>query len=928
MLRRNDAEIPFALIYPLNDGGSEATLAETIRLPGGLDASPAVVRLGGSEDRWHFSEVIQTRLGLVLDDLGSRFGTLPGGRWPASPRSALILPLRAPGRAQLAGILVGGVSPYRALDDDYRRFYELVAAHIATSILNARAYREAEKRAEMLAELDHAKTTFFSNVSHEFRTPLTLLLGPVEEMLGKPDDSPLGLSRQLLALVHRNGLRLKRLVNTLLDFSRIEAGRMQASYVPTDLSAFTAELASSFRSAMERAGLNYDVETPALSEPVYLDGQMWEKVVLNLISNAFKYTLQGSVSVRVKEIDGHVDLLVSDTGVGIPERELPRLFERFHRVESVRGRTHEGTGIGLALVNELVKLHGGTVSVESVAGNGTTFRVSIPFGSSHLPADRIGAERVAAETGLPADTYVEEALRWLAPPANAAVSEPDYASDSAFRSGTRSHVLIADDNADMRDYLRRLLESRYQVTAVSNGSEAFDAAIAKPPDLVLTDVMMPVLDGFELLKRLRAEERTKTLPIILLSARAGEESRVEGLDGGADDYLAKPFTARELLARVDAHLSLARMRRQVNEARQVSEARLGLVLQSTNMVAWEWDPVEDVLTCTGDFKRVFGTTLSSWREGFSLVHPDDVVRHRAAVEGAARDGGSYCSEFRIHRADTGELAWLEERATAITDENGRPTRLVGVVMDITERKIAEEDMRRHNTDLQRANSELEEFAYAASHDLQEPLRTVNIYTELLLRKSHLLADPRSKEYATYVHEGVRRMQLLIQDLLQYARVVHHEQEPPGAVGLEGAIAEAVSTLRGLVMETGAKIHREHVSGKVLGEHRQIVQVFQNLFSNSLKYRREGVVPQVRIAAERRGAEWLVTVSDNGIGFDPQYAERIFGLFRRLHKTEFPGTGLGLAICRRIVERYGGRMWALSEGDGKGATFQIALKAVE
>ena len=313
---------------------------------------------------------------------------------------------------------------------------------------------------------------------------------------------------------------------------------------------------------------------------------MWEKIVLNLLSNAFKYTLEGSVSVFLRERGDSVELSVEDTGGGIPPAELPRLFERFHRVEGARGRTYEGTGIGLALVQELVKLHGGAVTAASDFGRGATFTVTVPFGSAHLPQDRVRIAHSRGSTtdhpGSAAGAFVEEALQWLpqdgssfpseasghadpSTPADPSAKEIDVRAQP--RRGPRSVVLLADDNADMREYVRRLLSERYDVVAVTDGQQAVATALSRPPDLVLTDVMMPVLDGFGLLRDLRANERTKTLPILMLSARAGEESRVEGLDAGADDYLVKPFSARELLARVEAHLSLARMRREADEAR-------------------------------------------------------------------------------------------------------------------------------------------------------------------------------------------------------------------------------------------------------------------------------------------------------------------------------------------------------------------------
>jgi signal transduction histidine kinase len=464
-----------------------------------------------------------------------------------------------------------------ALNETYRAFYDLLAAGVTTAVANARAYEEERKRAEALAEIDRAKTAFFSNVSHEFRTPLTLMLGPLEDELAERDNPLPTARRERLETAHRNSLRLLKLVNTLLDFSRIEAGRTQASYESTDLAAYTAELASVFRSAVEKTGLTLVVDCPVMPEPVYIDREMWEKIVLNLLSNAFKHTFEGGITIRLQWFGEYAELAVADTGVGIPKTELPRLFERFHRVKGTKSRTHEGTGIGLALVQELVSLHGGAVSIESEEGKGSTFTVTVKTGTAHIPFDRLGAERALASPAARATAYVEEALHWLpnttpdpSPSGLVNVSSPPREA-IATRGDHRPRVLWADDNADMRDYVRRLLADRYDVIAVPDGLSALAAAQEEHPDLVLTDVMMPGLDGFGLLRALRADPRTRTLPVILLSARAGEESAVEGLDSGADDYLAKPFSAQELLARVRTHVELARVRREwANELEQTN----------------------------------------------------------------------------------------------------------------------------------------------------------------------------------------------------------------------------------------------------------------------------------------------------------------------------------------------------------------------
>jgi CheY-like chemotaxis protein len=332
---------------------------------------------------------------------------------------------------------------------------------------------------------------------------------------------------------------------------------VQASFEPTDLAAVTADLASAFRSAVERAGLTLMVDCAPLPEPVYVDREMWEKVVLNLISNAFKFTFAGTIRVSLAWRGARAELAVADTGVGIAPEDLPLVFERFHRVERARARTHEGSGIGLSLVRELVAMHGGTVSVESVAGEGTTFTVSVPTGTAHLPPERIGAARAAASTATGASPYVHEALRWLPTPASPA---SQAASASAARDLADARILIADDNADMREYIGRLLGERWTIDAVADGAAALASARQLRPDVVVADVMMPGMDGFELLRALRDDERTRSVPVILVSARAGEEARVEGLQAGADDYLVKPFSARELIARVQAQLLRAKVR--------------------------------------------------------------------------------------------------------------------------------------------------------------------------------------------------------------------------------------------------------------------------------------------------------------------------------------------------------------------------------
>jgi PAS domain S-box-containing protein len=579
-------DIPLALLYLIDSEGKYACLCNDIEFNLDSSVSPATIDLTVDDDfsGWQIARAVRTARPQEIDDLVSRFGVIPGSPWTEPPEEAMVLPIVATaGGGKVSGVLVAVASPRRRLDEQYRNFFTQIAGQVALAIANARAYEEESKRAEALAEIDRAKTVFFSNVSHEFRTPLTLMLSPLEELSGSLSDRLQADEREQIQLVQRNGLRLQKLVNTLLDFSRIEAGRVQASYEPIDLATYTAELASTFRSLIERANMELTLDCPPLSEPVYVDREMWEKIVFNLLSNGFKFTFSGSITVRLRSMKNRVELVVKDTGVGIPKAELPKLFARFHRVSGTRSRTYEGSGIGLSLVQELVKLHQGAIEVTSIEEEGSCFTVTIPKGTNHLPQDRIGSSRTLASTALGANAYLEEALRWL-PETNEGeiitLREGELCSPSLRKIFPFVKILVADDNADMRDYLRRLLSQQYEVEAVSDGLAALTAVRQQLPDLILTDLMMPNLDGFGLLQALRNDPQTREIPIILLSARAGEESRIEGLEAGADDYLTKPFSARELLTRVEASLKLAQLRREAGAAIRESEEKYRTLFES------------------------------------------------------------------------------------------------------------------------------------------------------------------------------------------------------------------------------------------------------------------------------------------------------------------------------------------------------------
>jgi PAS domain S-box-containing protein len=563
--------------------------------------------------------------------------------------------------------------------------------------------RELARQREELAQLDELKTQFFANISHEFRTPLTLMMGPLEDAIAESDGSS-AANRERVELAHRNSLRLLKLVNTLLDFSRIEAGRIQASYQPTDLALLTQEFASVFRSAIERAGMRLIVNCPDSSPTVYVDREMWEKIVLNLLSNAFKYTFSGEIEIAIRVVGSKVELSVRDTGTGIPPAEIPELFERFHRVKGARGRSYEGSGIGLALVQELVKLHGGDVRVQSEVDRGSTFTVAIPLGSSHLPPDRVGGARTLMSTGVAAGAYVKELLGWLPDDSTELIEE-----DNAYRRRAsetppgsvgeprqRSRILLADDNADMRKYVRRLLEERYDVTTVTDGEAALESIKNQRPDLILTDIMMPRIDGFGLLQRIRAEEALKNIPVILLSARSGEESRIEGLDSGADDYLVKPFSARELTARVRSHLATAQIRREASEDERMlrldAEMLAAIVASSDDAIISK--TLDGVVTSwNAGAEKLFGyTAKEAVGQPITMIIPLDRRDEETRILARLRQGERIDHFDTVRQRKDGSKLEISLTISPVRDASGKIIGASKIARDIGARKRIEREL--------------------------------------------------------------------------------------------------------------------------------------------------------------------------------------------------------------------------------------------
>ncbi|WP_163997151.1 ATP-binding protein [Pyxidicoccus caerfyrddinensis] len=934
-------DLPFALLYVTAPDGTQARLRRTCRTPAGGPLAPQVIELAKADEGagWPLSRAARSGRAEPVQDLESRFGQVAAGPYPEPLATSFVLPIRVGGTDAPLGFLVVGASTRLPLDDAYRAFLEMLGAAASAALGNARAYEAERLRAEALAEIDAAKTAFFSNVSHEFRTPLTLLLGPVEDLLaGQRGELP-EAARGELEVVRRNGLRLLKLVNALLDFSRIEAGRAQANVEPTDLPALTRDVASAFRSAVERAGMRFVVDVEPLEDPVLVDREMWEKIILNLVSNAFKFTHAGEIRVELRREGGFVRLSVRDTGIGIPASELGRVFQRFHRVQGAKGRTHEGSGIGLALVNELAKLHGGSVDVRSIEGQGSTFFVRVPLGNAYWLAkpSPFDAQRLASTATRP-DAYVEETFRWLenqvpeSPPVADGGSGAKRAEEPV--AGVRPRILLADDNADMRDYVRRLLEGRYQVTAVTNGEEALRAARATRPDLILSDVMMPVMDGIELVQRLRADDALRTLPVILLSARAGEEATASGLELGADDYLTKPFATRELLARVQAQLSMAALRSKVaeQETRAANLARqqewLEAVLDRLPTPTLLIDPGSGRFTfanraaqqlAAGDFPPDIdaaerGRAFRITDEADRPLPPEDTPGARAVRGERIRDMES------VWHSPAGRFNIVVD-SDVVPAIDPQSSQTIVTFRDISRLKRVERE-------LKTLLGARDEFLSIASHELKTPITSLRMQLQMTERavKPEEGRAPSPEKLAKALRVSliqVDRLTSLVEDLLDVARI------RTGTLDLAVQKLDLTQLARDVLERLSAQLAQAGCQARLdappglpgVWDGRRLEQVLTNLLSNAMKYA-PGTCLDVRLTAA--GDLARLEVRDYGPGVAEAQRETIFDRFDRgIASRNTGGLGLGLFISKQIVTAHGGSI--VVEGPpGGGASFVILL----
>jgi len=927
-------DIPFSIFYRLSDNQNTLDLLFST----GIDQSNTIVAEQvllnkDTEYLLPFQEVIKKGEAIILQDFANDTEAIIAEPWQVAVQKTILLPIYLPGKTSPYAIYVAGLSPRLVFDNNYRNFFDQLTNQVSTALANVKAFEEERKRVKALAEIDKAKTLFFSNVSHELRTPLTLMLATIEQLQTNEGNEE-------LSMLHRNSLRLLKLVNSLLDFTRIEAGRLKATYQAVDLSQLTRDYASVFRSAIEKAGLSFELDIPSLERAVYLDVNLWERIVFNLLSNALKFTYDGGIKVQLQENSEAFHLVVEDSGTGISKNELPKLFSRFHRIEGVKSRSHEGTGIGLAMVKELVKMHGGQVEARSQLGQGSRFIITIPFGKDHLPQEQIRQRAPEERSSLNALPSLEDDLYWLQDGSEDVPSktyDSEQFTDSA--SEDAANILIVDDNADMRYYLSRILSNKYNLRVAADGQQALEMIVQQLPDLVISDIMMPRLDGLGLLKAIRQDPEIKALPIIFLSARAGEEAKISGLEAGADDYLVKPFSARELLARINTQLAMSALRKEIHEKElevlregESQRANLKRIFQQTPAaiallkgdelsielanpkMCQIWNKnIDDIIN-----KPVFEAIPSLKTKGH------DFIIHDAIASGEPYEINELPIDIKLN-AKTKSL-YVNLVYQPLKNAKGEVDGIIAVMIEVNEQVLARQELEKMNRELIAVNADLDNFVYTASHDLKAPILNIESLIKILLPQipEETLSSPQMSKVVQMIETSIERFKGTISDLSEIAKVQKEAKESIKKVNLEEVVNEVILDLELSIQQSEAEVITNiEDCPEIVFSPKNLRSIIYNLISNAIKYASPDRKPKVHIHCHQTYTDLLLSVKDNGLGIDLNNSKELFTMFKRLH-THVEGSGVGLYIVKRIIDNAGGKIEVESE-PGKGSTFTVYLK---
>jgi signal transduction histidine kinase/ActR/RegA family two-component response regulator len=902
---RNPDDLLFAGIYALDaPAGRAELLAASGSLPAGWGAAGVHLAAGSGDPLAHAMQ-------RVLETGEPQDVELPPGSCAAGTRRAVVRPVRSGQRILPTALLVAGLNPMRTDDAGYRGFIAAASTHLGWALDSAQAHEVERQRTAALAQLDRAKTDFFSDISHELRTPLALMVGPLELLLQGRSD---GGEMEVLRMAHRNALRLRELVNRLLDFSRIETGRMLPKLEPTDLAQATTEIAAMFRSAIEGAGLKLVVDCPPQPPVAWVDRGMWEKIVVNFLSNAFKYTEHGGIEVRLNQQDDCVVLQVRDTGCGIAAQHLPRLFDRFFRVEGAHGRTDEGAGIGLALVKELVQLHDGAIDVASEPGEGSVFTVVLPLVHGTDDRDTVPDAHDVRPWHESVHAGLDELERLSSSVAASAQLDLELPPGAA-----ATCVLVVDENADMRSYVARLLAPRWQVQFASSGAQALAALRERLFDLVISDVSLPGPDGLDLVHSVRADPTLRAVPMLLLSAFSSEEARLDALAAGADDCLVKPFSARELVARVENQL----MRARLHQIEGAVNRRLSRVFQQVPAaVALLAGPEHRFEFANPAYEKLVGRRVLRGRtvaEVFPELAGQGVFE---MLDGVYRSGEPVRREaLRIELRDEATGVLKERHFAFVYEPMPDPEGSVGGIAVVAYDVSALVAARRA---AETATRTKDEFIAMLGHELRNPLAPIVTALHLMRLKNGEVAV---RERAI-IERQVQHMVALIDDLLDVARITRGTVQLK-RVPLEmwGVVAKAVETAGPLIEQRRHELCLRVPSDgcKVQGDAVRLVQVVSNLLTNAAKFTDPG--GRIVVETRRAGGRLHLCVTDTGSGMNREELASAFELFAQGQQSPdrpHGGLGLGLAIAQSLARLHDGDLRAESAGRGQGCCFTLEL----
>ncbi|RIB29047.1 hypothetical protein C2G38_1271384 [Gigaspora rosea] len=1041
ILGDNNVDIPYAMIYLVNrklNTASESLIARLITttfdydcksgwlFPDNLPETPEIIDLTKDVDK-NYNTLIE------LKREAATYSFLKCDSWPinllikdgdhikvllddGSQAVLLLTKISLCDDQVLSAILICGINRRRTLDEKYMEFLKLITNQMNRCLLRARSIEEEKKRSKLLTELNHQKVLFFQGISHELKTPLTLMLSPLDDIINAcPQEAPIMTYFQI---IRRNAHRLLKLINTLLQFSNIESEKLDACYRETNIVELTQELVSDFKSMAETLGLDYAIDIPLADEfnqvvgdKVYLDHDMYETIVFNLCSNALKHTWNGSVTIRLyvdyKDKNKMIVLEISDTGVGIPELALPNIFQRFYRVESQSSRSHEGTGIGLALVKELVTFHGGDITVTSVVNKGTTFKCWFPIGCDHLPTDKIQRNNVenpisyGRELYTSRKLYLEESSQWVKNSKFDDQNDVDKLSiddknididkmlpkDITFYFSTdnekKYQILLVDDNNDMRDYLADLLKE-FDVHRACDGQDAIRVLkkLNRLPDLVLSDIMMPNMNGYELLEILRSNVKTQMIPVILLSAKACEESRIKGLDKGADDYLIKPFSTRELIARIQANIELSHLRRKILFKQYKEEETKQLLLTISNKVLSGLDlnetlldiikeihyklPNERILIISNDQSEFKNNKIVALYDGAESiqstnilfneinnqsksseflnnysgvdinldVYCDDVCKNVSVLSIEIRLNNTCWGWIKLYRSPNS--IWLDseiELLQQISNQISLNIIYVNILKENTENGIKIKA-------IEIANKAKSQILANTSHELRTPLGAI---VGILSSFDNTSLTIDQNDMINIMAHASDIVLSIVNDILDAAKLEARK------VALINRTFDLLELFEGTIENFGKRAGAKKIDlivncdvdsfpRYVKSDPDRLKQVLSHLLSNSVKFTDKGkIVFTVSMQLQevidddkekptygqiiQRGC-LLIELYDTGIGMDPEYIKHAWQSFSQgdMSMTKMQdGTGLGLSICKNLVEINGGEIKVESEL-GKGSKF--------